>query len=56
MQLTLSNQGNTIMRATEGLVFEPLITTLVERCAVGMIVAPAKAKNQCWLSTWFFRY
>jgi AAA domain len=45
MQLTLSNQGNTIMRATEGLVFEPLITTLVERCAVGMIVAPAKAKK-----------
>jgi RecA-family ATPase len=45
MQLTSNNQGNTIMRATEGLVFEPLITTLVERCAVGMIVAPAKAKK-----------
>jgi RecA-family ATPase len=45
MQFTEANKGNTIMRATEHLVFEPLIHTLVERGSVGMIVAPAKAKK-----------
>jgi AAA domain len=45
MQFTESNKGSTIMRATEGLKFEPLVKTLVERNAVGMIVAPAKAKK-----------
>jgi RecA-family ATPase len=39
------HQGDTIMRQTENFVFEPLITNLVERNAVGMIVAPAKAKK-----------
>lgn len=33
------------MRATQNLEFKPLIKTLVERNAVGMIVAPAKAKK-----------
>lgn len=45
MQLTESNKGSTIMRATQGHEFKPLIKTLVERNAVGMIVAPAKAKK-----------
>lgn len=45
MNFTDSNKGGTIMRATEHLVFEPLIETLVERGSVGMIVAPAKAKK-----------
>jgi AAA domain len=45
MKFLDGNKGSTIMRATENLVFEPLIDTLVERTAVGMIVAPAKAKK-----------
>ncbi len=45
MQFTESNKGSTIMRATQGIEFKPLIKTLVERNAVGMIVAPAKAKK-----------
>jgi hypothetical protein len=45
MQFTESNKGSTIMRATENAKFEPLIKALVERNAVGMIVAPAKAKK-----------
>lgn len=45
MQFTESNKGSTIMRATQGIEFKPLIKTLVERNAVGMIVAPAKARK-----------
>lgn len=45
MQLTENNKGSTIMRATQNQVFTPLIKTLVERGAVGMIVAPAKARK-----------
>jgi AAA domain len=45
MQFTENNKGSTIMRATQGIEFKPLIKTLVERGAVGMIVAPAKAKK-----------
>jgi AAA domain len=45
MQFTESNKGSTIMRATEKIKFEPLVKTMVERNAVGMIVAPAKAKK-----------
>ncbi len=45
MQLTENNKGSTIMRATQNQEFKPLIKTLVERGAVGMIVAPAKAKK-----------
>lgn len=45
MQFSDHHKGDTIMRQTEKFVFEPLITNLVERNAVGMIVAPAKAKK-----------
>lgn len=45
MNINDANKGSTIMRATEHLVFEPLVDTLVERNSVGMIVAPAKAKK-----------
>jgi AAA domain len=45
MQFTDSNKASTIMRATSGIKFEFLVETLIERAAVGMIVAPAKAKK-----------
>lgn len=45
MQITENNKASTIMRTTHDLTFKPLIKTLVERNAVGMIVAPAKAKK-----------
>ena len=54
MQFTESNKGSTIMRATQGIEFKPLIKTLVERNAVGMIVAPAKAKKRCAFEYIFF--
>ncbi len=45
MDLLIKNRGDFILRSTKNLTFEPLIDTLVERGAVGMIVAPAKAKK-----------
>jgi AAA domain len=45
MDLLTQNRGDYILRATKNVSFEPLITSLVERGAVGMIVAPAKAKK-----------
>jgi hypothetical protein len=45
MQFTESNKGSAITRASQGIEFKPLIKTLVERNAVGMIVAPAKARK-----------
>lgn len=45
MQISENNIASTIMRTSHDLTFKPLIKTLVERGAVGMIVAPAKAKK-----------
>ena len=48
MQFTESNKGSTIMRATQGIEFKPLIKTLVERNAVGMMSEARRADAAEW--------